>query len=321
MAGIKLSSRERTGILVDFAGNQLAERRTPVGARNGDPLHQIDAIGDMIDAMLAEIGRTRRDLGAVGLGLPGFVHHHTGQVHWSPLLDGPQIDLASLATDRLGVAVTIDNDANLVALAESWFGKGRRTADFAVVTLEEGVGVGTVLGHRLFRGANGLGPELGHIKVQLDGALCRCGQRGCLEAYLADYALAREASAALRLDGEGTAFPELIEEMQKAAGQGNSAARSVFARASRYLAAGLATVVNLFDPSLLILSGGRVRYDWLDADALSDQMRGFVIDTGRDLPPIIVHEWGDLPWARGAAALALAYVTDARLGVPSEAVA
>ena len=321
VAGIKLSRSERTGMLVDFAGRQLAAGRTDVDDSGSDPEAQIDAIGRMIDDMLTGIGCTRRDLGAVGLGLPGFVHHGTGRVHWCPLLEGRDIDLAAMATARLGVPVTIDNDANLVALAELWFGKGRHTADFAVVTAEEGVGVGTVLGHRLFRGANGLGPELGHIKVQLDGALCRCGQRGCLEAYLADYALAREASAALQLGTEAADFSHRIEALQRAAHAGNAAAQSIFDRAGRYLAAGLATVVNLFDPSLLILSGGRVRYDWLESDRLIEQMRDFTIDTGRGLPPLQVHEWGDLLWAHGAAALALQHVTDARLRASREAVA
>ena len=105
--------------------------------------------------------------------------------------------LAAAASNRLGMPVAIDNDANLVAMAELWFGAGRDLSDFAVVTLEHGVGMGFVMNHRLYRGARNVGMEIGHTKVQLDGALCRCGQRGCLEAYLADYALAREATTAL----------------------------------------------------------------------------------------------------------------------------
>ena len=84
-----------------------------------------------------------------------------------------------------------------MTLAELWFGAGRALSNFAVITIEHGVGMGFVSDNRLFRGAHSMGLELGHSKVQLDGALCRCGQRGCLEAYLADYALAREASTAL----------------------------------------------------------------------------------------------------------------------------
>ncbi|MDZ7824614.1 MAG: ROK family protein [Ahrensia sp.] len=93
---------------------------------------------------------------------------------------------------KLGAPTYIDNDANLVTLAEQWFGKGRDVSDFAVVTIEGGIGMGVVLNHKIYRGAHGFGMEFGHTKMQLDGALCRCGQRGCLEAYVADYALVRE---------------------------------------------------------------------------------------------------------------------------------
>ena len=322
VAGIKLSSRERTGILADFAGNNLASIREPVRPGELTTDAQIAGMGRMLDTMLAEIGRGRRDLKALGVGLPGFVDHLSGRVAWSPVLDTRGTELAAMAGHRLGLSVTIDNDANLVALAELWFGKGRDKSDFAVVTIEQGVGMGVVLNHRLFRGARGFGLELGHTKVQIDGALCRCGQRGCLEAYLADYAIAREASVALSLDTDGLPLvPELIDSLQREAARGAEAAQSIFRSARRHLAAGLSSVVNLFDPSLLILSGGRMRYDWLDHAALLDEMRDFIIDTGQDLPPLEIHEWGDLLWARGAAALALSFVTDSEIGAPREAVA
>ncbi|TDL81404.1 ROK family transcriptional regulator [Palleronia sediminis] len=322
VAGIKIAARERSGILVDFAGNRLATSRQPCADRDMAAEAHVEGIAAMLDAMLAEAGRDRRDLGGVGIGLPGFVDHAAGRVFWSPVLDARDVDLAALATARLGVATRIDNDANLVALAELWFGKGRETSDFAVVTVEQGVGIGVVLGHRLFRGANGLGLELGHTKVQIDGALCRCGQRGCLEAYLADYAIAREAPAALNLGPDAAlAIPELIELLSQEAAAGNEAARSVVRNARRYLATGLATVINLFDPKLLILSGGRMRYDWLDRDALAAELRHVVIDAGQGPTPLLVHEWGDLLWAHGAAALALDHLTERVVTAPREAVA
>ncbi|RYH00782.1 ROK family protein [Salipiger sp. IMCC34102] len=315
VAGIKLSSGNRTGLLIDSAGNRLASYRMPVTTRDRSTDSEIDATGMIVDTMLADQGLSRCDLAAVGLGLPGFVNNETGSVHWSPLFTQGDPQFARRASDRLGLPVAIDNDANLVALAELWFGKGRRTADFVVVTLEEGVGMGTVLNHRLFRGANNLGGELGHLKVALDGALCRCGQRGCLEAYLSDYAIVREGATALP-HGIDRSAPraQRIEALQQAAAQGNAAAQSIFNRAQRYLAFGVANVVNLMDPSLVILSGGQMRYDWLDPEVLRRDMREFVIGTDRDLPQLKVHEWGDLLWAHGAAALALEAVTEARLG-------
>ena len=120
------------------------------------------------------------------------------------------MDIATAFVARFGVPLYLDNDANVLTLAELWFGAGRSMTDFAVVTIEHGVGMGLVLDNRLFRGSRGMGLELGHTKVQLDGALCRCGQRGCLEAYLADYALAREAATALHRNPRNLQSPNAM---------------------------------------------------------------------------------------------------------------
>jgi len=182
--------------------------------------------------------------------------------------------------------------------------------------------MGLVLNHRIYRGAQGLGMELGHTKVQLDGALCRCGQRGCLEAYVADYALAREANTALNWTSrEAQSVNILLESLYDHAKAGNGAARSIFRRAGRYLALGLANVVNLFDPELIILSGERMRYDYLYAGDALAEIQALALNTGRPAPRIETHAWGDLLWAHGAAALALSEVTTRLLGSPREAVA
>ena len=244
-----------------------------------------------------------------------------GVALWSSTLTDRQVPLAQAAQDRLGLPVTIDNDANLVALAEQWFGAGRSLSDFAVVTFEHGVGMGFVMNHRIYRGAQRLGMELGHTKVHLDGALCRCGQRGCLEAYVADYALAREAVTALNLNAsQSLSMPVLLESLYDHAKAGNATARSIFRRAGRYLAMGLANVVNLFDPALIILSGDRMRYDYLYAEECLAEMANLSINTGRPRPPIEIHAWGDLLWAHGAAALALSEVSMGLLG-PARAIA
>jgi predicted NBD/HSP70 family sugar kinase len=314
VAGMKLSDREHTAVIVDFAGKLVADDVVP---RRPGPMaleDLLDAVETLLDRVCAKAGVGRAALSAVGIGVPGFVDMAEGRVLWSSVLSDRQVSLAAAATARLGLPVSIDNDANLVALAELWFGAGRGLSDFAVVTIEHGVGMGFVLNHRLYRGAGRVGMELGHTKVQLDGALCRCGQRGCLEAYVADYALAREATTALNWGHkEGQSIAVLLESLYDHAKAGNATARSIFRRAGRYLAVGLANVVNLFDPALIILSGERMRYDYLYATETLAEMENLVIATGRPRPPIEIHAWGDLLWAHGAAALALSEVTEGLL--------
>ena len=311
VAGMKLSDREHTAVVVDFAGKLIADLAVPrqPGAMTLDAL--LASIESLLAQVCAKAGIAPRDLSAIGIGVPGFVDVAEGLVHWSSVLHDRAVPLAAAATARIGVPVTIDNDANLVALAELWFGAGRGLSDFAVVTIEHGVGMGFVMNHRIFRGSGRLGMELGHTKVQLDGALCRCGQRGCLEAYIADYALAREATTALnRPASDVLSINTLLESLYDHAKAGNATARSIFRRAGRYLAVGLSNVVNLFDPELIILSGDRMRYDYLYAAETLAEMEALAINTGRPRPPIEIHAWGDLLWAHGAAALALSVVSE-----------
>ena len=315
VAGIKLSDREHTAVIADFAGTLRADATLPAtpGARAPEAL--MEAMEELLEQVCNRAGLGRGDLSAVGLGLPGFVDCAAGRVLWSPLLDRRPVDLAAQAGTRLGLPVHVDNDANLVTLAELWFGAGRALSDFAVVTIEHGVGMGLVINHRIWRGGGGLGLELGHTKVQLDGALCRCGQRGCLESYIADYALVREATTALNWPHHaGQSQTVLLESLHDHAKAGNEAARTIFRRAGRYLALGLANVVNLFDPGLIILSGERMRYDYLYARETLAEMEALAVNAGRPAPAVQTHAWGDLLWAHGAAALALAAVTEGRLG-------
>ncbi|QYK42358.1 MAG: ROK family protein [Paracoccaceae bacterium] len=320
VAGMKLSDREHTAVVVDFAGRLIADDVIP---RRPGPMQMsemLEAIDTLLMRVCAKAGISRTDLSSVGIGVPGFVDCAAGVVLWSSTLTDRGVPLAAAVQARLGMPVVIDNDANLVALAELWFGSGRGLSDFAVVTIEHGLGMGLVVNHRLYRGARGLGMELGHTKVQLDGALCRCGQRGCLEAYVADYALAREATTALNLTRE-MPIGVLLESLYDHAKAGNGAARSIFRRAGRYLAVGLSNVVNLFDPALIILSGERMRFDYLYAADTLAEMENLAINTGRPRPPIEIHAWGDLLWAHGAAALALSEVTERLLSVPREVAA
>lgn len=314
VAGMKLSDREHTAVIVDFAGKLIADDVIP---RRPGPMSLpeiLEAIETLLARVCAKAGVERSDLSAVGIGLPGFVDCAEGTVFWSSILSERNVPIAAAATARLGIPAYVDNDANLVALAELWFGAGRSLSDFAVVTIEHGVGMGFVMNHRIYRGAQRLGMELGHMKVQLDGALCRCGQRGCIEAYVADYALAREATTALNWGHkESQPINVLLESLYDHAKAGNVTAKSIFRRAGRYLALGLSNVVNLFDPSLIILSGERMRYDYLYAAETLDEMENLAINTGRPRPPIEIHAWGDLLWAHGAAALALSEVTEAIL--------
>lgn len=316
VAGIKLSEEGHTAVILDFAGHKIADATT----KSTVGLLSATKILDEAEAVLLKaLNKAKLPLNGikfVGLGLPGVVDNTNGTVLWSPLVEMRNFPMRDLLCERIGVPVCIDNDANLVTLAELWFGAGRALSDFAVITIEQGVGMGLVLNHRLYRGAMGLGMELGHTKVQLDGALCRCGQRGCLEAYIAGYALVREGSTALNLGSSNDISSQMmLEKLHFQAKEGHEASLAIFNRAGRYLALGLANVVNLFDPSLILLSGEKMRFDYLYAEEFLVEMKTMSLQTGHAAPRVEIQTWGDLLWAQGAAALALDSATNTILGL------
>lgn len=314
VVGMTLRDGLHHAVVTDFTGQVIADAALPCAPGRKEPSDRLAEIEALLDAVLSRAGVGRDALCGIGIGIPGFIDHAAGLVHWSPILREKGVPMGRILGDHFSVPVYLDNDVNLLAMAELWFGAGRELANFAVVTIEHGVGMGLILNNRLYRGARGIGLEIGHTTVQLDGALCRCGQRGCLEAYVADYALVREASTALEWgSGVSHAPHQALEILFDQAKAGNEAARTIFARAGRYLASGLANVIRMFDPELLILSGARLRYDFLYAEEVLAEMHRFSDWIGRDRTRIAVNTWGDLVWARGGAALALSSETD-RIG-------
>ena len=311
VVGMKLADFVHSAVIVDLAGTQIASTDLPCSGQKKKTEELLIEAEKLLDAVLKVAKLTRQDISAVGVGLVGMVDHQNGIVPWSPLLFDYDIPMRSMLSGRFGVPVHIDNDANMLTLAELWFGAGRNRSSFAVVTIEYGVGMGLVLDNQLYRGSEGLGLELGHTKVQLDGALCRCGKRGCLEAYVADYALVREARIALDMDPESAGKVEtMLENLYVHAKGGNENARMIFRRAGRYLAVALSNVDHLFDPGLIILSGERLRYEYLYEEEVVKEMKSLTLDRGRPPPVVEVNVWGGLVWARGGAALALSALTD-----------
>ena len=310
VVGVKFSDERHTAVLTDLGGNLLADAALKTNTDKKTPSNLLNDMKTLIKSLCDTAQISPNSISAIGVGIAGIVDCDTGIVAWSPLLKGTDVPLGSVFSNHFGTPVLIDNDANVLTLAELWFGAGRALSNFVVVTIENGVGMGFVSDNQLFRGAHGMGLELGHTKVQLDGALCRCGQRGCLEAYLADYALAREASTVLGLSPDKPHnLQEVLKKLYENASVGDQNVRTIFQRAGRYLAVALSNIIHLFDPELIILSGQLMRYDFLNAAEMQNEMRTLALYHSRHETRIEIQSWGDMVWARGATALALTELT------------
>jgi glucokinase len=234
-------------------------------------------------------------------------------VRYAPNIDWVDYPLRALLAERLDVAVTVDNDATAAAWGEYRCGAGRAARDSMVMlTVGTGVGGGVVTGGAILRGARGLAGELGHLIVHEGGAVCPCGNRGCLEAYASGTAigrLAREALAAGEV-GDGSALhgsAELSGKVVTAAAQvGDAAAVAILARAGRWLGIGVASIVNALDPELVVVGGGALQAGELLLGPARTAAAARVIGRSHRAPsPIVAAELADDAGMVGAALLAL----------------
>jgi len=304
VAGVKVANSSISVVLSDFEGKPLCKSRKNLKESVSTTRKLARKIGKSIEALCFENGYRLSDLSAVGVGIAGFVDADSGFVHWSPSLEQRNIDFGEVLRARLGIPVFLDNDANLAAMAERYFWHGVDVPNFLVVTIESGVGIGIVMDGRVYRGARGFGAEFGHTKVQLEGALCRCGQRGCLEAYISDYALVQEASVAGTLIAGDTQEQQVLS-LFTAAQEMEPIAQSIVSKARRMFAMGLANLVNIFDPQLIILIGNQMQEGLIYSDDMINSVKSSIVRIDNTAPQFVVHPTGDALWARGAAVFAL----------------
>ncbi len=206
----------------------------------------IDALVEHARALMARPGV--RTLG-VGVTVPGLIDHRRGLDILSPnvhVIDGrsPGRDLGQ----RLGLECVMVQDQDALCLAERHFGRARGLDDFAILDVSSGVGLGVMTGGRLVRGHSGFAGEIGHITVSLEGRPCGCGNRGCLETVASDTALASRVS-------ERLGRPVDIDEVTRLVRSGELGLEEDCQEVIRYLAIGLATVINIFNPSTLFIHG------------------------------------------------------------------
>jgi glucokinase len=267
----------------------------------------------MLDAV-EEVRAAAPDVEAVGFGIPALVEQETGVALWSthlPLADVPFRDLMS---ERLGLPVEVDNDSNVALLAEHRAGAARDVRHAAMLTLGTGIGGGLLLDGRIYRGAGGLGAELGHIVIDLDGPDCQgeCPGRGCLEVLASGSAIGAAGRAAARAHpasalgrrlaaGDEITGP-IVTELAHA---GDAAAIGVLATVGRRLGAGITSIVNALAPEVVVVGGGAVAA----GELLLQPARAVVAE--RALPPmrervrIVAAHFGDEAGMLGAALLAL----------------
>ena len=211
---------------------------------------------------VAESGVAWSELGAVGIGCGGPLDAKRGVLLAPPHLPGwLDVPIADLALQAFGLAATLENDATAAAAAEHRYGAGAGTRNMVYLTISTGVGGGVVVDGHLYRGASGNGSELGHVTVDWDGRPCRgCGRRGCLEAYVSGTSIAERAREALAEAAQESSLAALdplrATAVAAAALAGDRVAPHVWGLTVAALAGGLTSIVNAFEPELVVIGGG-----------------------------------------------------------------
>ena len=162
--GAKLSTHQLTLSLTNLTGHAIDAVSVPLLPEKLGITAAADSVAASIQAFLKKLRMMPASLSGIGVGLPGFIESDTGTGHWSPLFGANPPSFSKLMMERLGVPVIVENDVNLVALAERWFGEGKGVDNFCVVTVEHGVGMGMYLDGRLYRGRGGMAAEFGHVR-------------------------------------------------------------------------------------------------------------------------------------------------------------
>ncbi len=215
--------------------------------------------------MVADLA-SRHEVTAVGVGAAGYIDKSRSTVMFAPNLAWRDLDLRGELEHRLSLPVVVENDANAAAWGEFRFGGGEDVDDLLLVTVGTGVGGGVVLDGRLHRGAFGVGGEIGHLRVMPDGIPCGCGNRGCLESYGSGTALVREARSAADRGDPGSrpilelagGDPDLITGpmITTLATQGDYFCLDQLSRLGTWLGEGIASLVAVLDPAVVVVGGG-----------------------------------------------------------------
>ena len=307
VVGVKLSAYRISCAVTDIQADVKSSVNMPVRTSERPVKFVADLIEEGIRHCISEARIDLSQVSGIGLGIPGFVDSRSGVCFWTPLYQKGDVPLKDLIQKRFQIETLIENDTNTVTLAHQWFGEGKGIDNFLVVTIEDGVGMGIVVNGQLYRGARGIAAEFGHVVVDPNGRDCRCGKKGCIEAYASNFSILDEAQAAIdKGEWHHEHVPDLrFEEVVTAAQSGERILQNIFTNAGTFLGMGLAGLIQIFNPSKIIISGEGVRAGNLMFQSLRRTIRLHTNPALYDASEIVIQKWRDTDWARGAASLVL----------------
>jgi glucokinase-like ROK family protein len=261
VAAVDIGAMHLSVALGDFSARILEEIEVPFRVDKGpkECLHEADNI---LQELLRKRGLSIGNLASVGVGVPGPVIAEKGIVMAPPIMPGwDRFPIRDTLERQWGTSVTLNNDAELGALGEWAYGAGRGEQNLAFIKVGSGIGAGLIINRQIYGGSTGSAGEIGHLTIDKNGPLCACGNHGCLEAFAGGHAIASQARK-LAASGRRTLLseknPESItaRDVAEAARRGDLTAQEIIKRSGTFIGIAIAGLINLFNPSTVIIGGG-----------------------------------------------------------------
>lgn len=311
--GAELGAGHVRAILTDLNGT--VAHRIKYRVESSDPMVELGrlerAVRELLDVVAAQ--PVPVPVAGLGLGITGMVDHKAGVWQYSPHFDVENLPAGDILQERLNLPVRVENDARAMAWGEHYFGVGRGVQNLAFIRVGVGIGAGIIIGGRLYRGAHGGAGEIGHTIVDDEGSRCRCGSYGCLETRASATAIARRAVRRIRM-GQSSMIPDLVDgnldaviatTVIQAARAGDRLALETLVEAGRYLGLAIGNLVNLLNPSLVIVGGGTSSAGNLLLEPLREVALARTLPALRNQVQILLTPLGEDACPMGGAALVI----------------
>ncbi|MCD6232696.1 ROK family protein [Candidatus Aerophobetes bacterium] len=314
--GIDLGGTNIVSLLINKKGEIITRDKRKALAEEGKE-KTISQIVESAKAVI-EKGRNKgisfQSILGIGIGSPGPLNTKEGIIYFAPNLPGwKNVPLKNILEKKLNIPVFLENDANAAALGEWWIGAGRDVNNLVLFTLGTGIGGGIIINGEVLHGFRDTAAEIGHMIIHEEGLLCNCGTKGCLEAYASATGVVRRTISALK-KGAKSILTEMVNNHLKeitckmvyqAAKKGDKLCKWITEETGRYLGIGIANMVNILNPEMIILAGGMIEAKDLLFNPVIKYAQKYALKASIEKVKIVPAHLGDNAGAIGAAATVL----------------
>ncbi len=306
--GINMTIEKIDVAVTNFQAQVKAFRTVKLDALFYQPDQIVDIMVRAMQDCMWEANFSKDQISGVGIGIPGLVDSESGMIRFLPNYGWENVNLRDLFQERVNIPTFIENSSNNLTIAEHWFGMGKGIDNFIVVTLQNGVGAGCFINGQLSRGHTGIAGEFGHLTADDEGPMCRCGKKGCIEAFAGNNALLRDAAMAARSGRWEHPADQRVtfEDLMSALGNKEPEILKLYDKAGATLGLGISHLITLLNPEKIIITGKGVKAKDAIFEPMFRSVSQHISSKFKDYgTQIIIKKWSEKDWVRGAGTLVL----------------